>query len=47
MAERIPTSPEALRETVKKFDDTGFDELFLDPTTNDLDEIDRTADVVL
>ena len=28
-------------------EDFGFDELFLDPTTNDLTEVDRAADAVL
>lgn len=47
MADRIPTTPDALRETVRKFADFGFDELFVDPTVNDLSEIDRAADAVL
>jgi alkanesulfonate monooxygenase SsuD/methylene tetrahydromethanopterin reductase-like flavin-dependent oxidoreductase (luciferase family) len=47
LAQWIPKSPEALRETLKKFEDFGFDELMLDPTTNDLTEVDRAADAVL
>lgn len=43
----IPKTPDAVRETVKKFEDYGFDLLFLDPTTNDLSEVDRAADAVL
>ncbi|HEX9410070.1 MAG TPA: LLM class flavin-dependent oxidoreductase, partial [Actinomycetota bacterium] len=46
-AQSIPKTPEALRETVKKFEDHGFDELFLDPTSADLAEIDRAAATVL
>jgi alkanesulfonate monooxygenase SsuD/methylene tetrahydromethanopterin reductase-like flavin-dependent oxidoreductase (luciferase family) len=46
-AARIPKSPDALRETVKKFEDFGFDELFLDPTSADLDQVDLAADAVL
>jgi len=46
-AQWIPKTPEALRDTVKKFEDYGFDELFLDPTTADLAEIDRAAEAVL
>jgi hypothetical protein len=47
IAQWIPTDPNAVRETVKKFEDFGFDELMLDPTTNDLTEVDRAADAVL
>ena len=36
-----------VRETVKKFRDYGFDELFLDPTVADLEEVDRAADAAL
>jgi alkanesulfonate monooxygenase SsuD/methylene tetrahydromethanopterin reductase-like flavin-dependent oxidoreductase (luciferase family) len=46
-AQSIPKSPEALRDTVKAFEGAGVDELFLDPTVDDLDEIDRVADAVL
>ncbi len=47
IAQWIPTTPERLRGTVKKFEEFGFDELFLDPTSNDLAEVDRAADAVL
>jgi alkanesulfonate monooxygenase SsuD/methylene tetrahydromethanopterin reductase-like flavin-dependent oxidoreductase (luciferase family) len=43
----IPKDAGALKETVAKFADHGFDELYLDPTTDDLDEVDRAADAVL
>jgi alkanesulfonate monooxygenase SsuD/methylene tetrahydromethanopterin reductase-like flavin-dependent oxidoreductase (luciferase family) len=46
-AQYIPKTPEALKETVKQFEDIGFDELFLDPTLSDLEEIDRAAQAVL
>lgn len=46
-AHAIPKTPDALRDVVHRFEDHGFDELFLDPTVSDLEEIDRTADVVL
>jgi alkanesulfonate monooxygenase SsuD/methylene tetrahydromethanopterin reductase-like flavin-dependent oxidoreductase (luciferase family) len=46
-AEWIPKSPDALRETVKKFEDFGFDELFLDPTNSDPTQVDLAADAVL
>lgn len=46
-AQAIPKTPEALRDVVKKFEDYGFDELFLDPTSADLAEVDRAAAAVL
>lgn len=42
-----PRTPEAIRERVKAFEDTGIDELILDPTVGDLDQVDRLADIVL
>ena len=47
IAQWIPKDADSLRETVKKFEDFGFDELMVDPTTNDLTEVDRAADAVL
>ncbi len=47
IAEWIPKTPEALRETIRKFEDFGFDLLFLDPTTNEIDQIDRAAEAAL
>ncbi len=47
LAERIPKSAQALTETVAKFEDLGFDELFVDPTVADLGQIDRAAEAVL
>jgi hypothetical protein len=32
---------------VRKFADAGVTELYLDPTTSDLEQVDRLADVVL
>jgi alkanesulfonate monooxygenase SsuD/methylene tetrahydromethanopterin reductase-like flavin-dependent oxidoreductase (luciferase family) len=40
-------SADQLRETVKKFAALGIDELILNPGTDDLDEIERIAEVVL
>lgn len=34
-------SAEAIRDCVRAYDDLGFDELYLDPTTSDPDEVDR------
>jgi alkanesulfonate monooxygenase SsuD/methylene tetrahydromethanopterin reductase-like flavin-dependent oxidoreductase (luciferase family) len=39
-------SEAAIRETVRAFEDAGITELYLDPTTASLDQIDRLADVV-
>jgi alkanesulfonate monooxygenase SsuD/methylene tetrahydromethanopterin reductase-like flavin-dependent oxidoreductase (luciferase family) len=46
-AEFIPRTPEALREAARKFEDLGFDELYVDPTLAELEEIDRAADALL
>jgi alkanesulfonate monooxygenase SsuD/methylene tetrahydromethanopterin reductase-like flavin-dependent oxidoreductase (luciferase family) len=47
IAEWIPKTPQALREAAAKFEDFGFDALFLDPTSADPAEVDRLADAVL
>lgn len=47
IASYIPKDPQALRDTVRRFEEFGFDQLVLDPTTNDPNEVDRAADVVL
>lgn len=43
----MPRTPEALRDIVKGFEDAGFDELILDPTIAELDQIDMLAEAVL
>lgn len=43
----VPRDPKAINETVSKFQDAGVDELILDPTVADLDQVDRLAEVVL
>lgn len=47
LAGAAPRKPEAIRERVKAFEDTGIDELVLDPTVGDLEQVDRLADIVL
>lgn len=42
-----PRTPEAIRDRVKAFEQTGIDELILDPTVGDVDQVDRLADIVL
>jgi alkanesulfonate monooxygenase SsuD/methylene tetrahydromethanopterin reductase-like flavin-dependent oxidoreductase (luciferase family) len=50
-AERVADSAsrgaEAVKDTVATFEDAGVDELILDPTVAEVDEVDRLADVVL
>jgi alkanesulfonate monooxygenase SsuD/methylene tetrahydromethanopterin reductase-like flavin-dependent oxidoreductase (luciferase family) len=47
MAKWIPKAPEAIRGTVKAFEDIGVDELILDAAVVDPEQVDRLADVVL
>jgi alkanesulfonate monooxygenase SsuD/methylene tetrahydromethanopterin reductase-like flavin-dependent oxidoreductase (luciferase family) len=47
IAQAIPKSAQALKETVSKFEGCGFDELFLDPTVADLAQLDAAAEAVL
>jgi alkanesulfonate monooxygenase SsuD/methylene tetrahydromethanopterin reductase-like flavin-dependent oxidoreductase (luciferase family) len=47
IAQWMPKTPDALRETVKKFQDFGFDELFVDPTNADPGQVDLAADALL
>jgi alkanesulfonate monooxygenase SsuD/methylene tetrahydromethanopterin reductase-like flavin-dependent oxidoreductase (luciferase family) len=47
IAEGAPRGPDAVRNTVKRFEDAGVDELILDPTVPDLREVDFLADAVL
>ncbi len=47
IAEGALRTPQAVRDTIKGFEDGGFTEVYLDPTVASLDQIDRLADVVL
>jgi hypothetical protein len=47
IAQYAPRTPDQLRETAKRFEDAGVDELFVDPTLADLAEIDRAAEALL
>jgi hypothetical protein len=47
IAESAPTTPEVLRGVAASFQDIGVDELILDPTISELDQIDRLADALL
>jgi alkanesulfonate monooxygenase SsuD/methylene tetrahydromethanopterin reductase-like flavin-dependent oxidoreductase (luciferase family) len=46
-AQRIPKTPEALKEVAQKFANFGFDELLIDPTSAELDQVDRAAEAIL
>jgi alkanesulfonate monooxygenase SsuD/methylene tetrahydromethanopterin reductase-like flavin-dependent oxidoreductase (luciferase family) len=47
IAEGTARGPQAVRETVKRFQDAGVDQLILDPTVADLKEMDLLADAVV
>jgi alkanesulfonate monooxygenase SsuD/methylene tetrahydromethanopterin reductase-like flavin-dependent oxidoreductase (luciferase family) len=47
IAEGALRSEQAIRDAVAKFTDAGVTELYLDPTTSDLTQVDRLADLVL
>jgi alkanesulfonate monooxygenase SsuD/methylene tetrahydromethanopterin reductase-like flavin-dependent oxidoreductase (luciferase family) len=47
IAEGALRTEDAVREAVAKFADAGITELYFDPTTSELDQVDRLADVVL
>lgn len=45
-ARAIPSTPEAIRQIARAFEDIGTDELILWPTLSDLDQVQRLAEVV-
>jgi len=47
IAESAPTTREELKALTTSFEDLGVDELILDPTISELDQIDRLADALL
>jgi alkanesulfonate monooxygenase SsuD/methylene tetrahydromethanopterin reductase-like flavin-dependent oxidoreductase (luciferase family) len=47
MADWIPTSADAVKSTVQAFADVGVDELILDSTVDDPDQVDKLAEIVL
>lgn len=46
IAESAPTTPEALKGIAASFQDIGVDELILDPTISELDQVERLADAL-
>jgi alkanesulfonate monooxygenase SsuD/methylene tetrahydromethanopterin reductase-like flavin-dependent oxidoreductase (luciferase family) len=47
IADSAPTTPEALKALAASFEDLGVDELVMDPTIGEPDQIDRLADALL
>ena len=47
IAESAPTTRDAIKELTRSFEDIGVDELILDPTASELDQVDRLADALL
>lgn len=47
IAESAPRTPEALKGVAARFQDIGVDELILDPTISELDQVQRLADALL
>ncbi len=46
MAQHLPDTPDAIRGVVQSFAEAGADEIFLWPTTPDVDQVDRLAEIV-
>jgi hypothetical protein len=47
LAERVPRTPAAIRETIRAFDEIGVDELIFFPTSNDLEQVILLAEAAL
>jgi alkanesulfonate monooxygenase SsuD/methylene tetrahydromethanopterin reductase-like flavin-dependent oxidoreductase (luciferase family) len=47
IAQAAPKTPEALKGIAASFEDIGVDELILDPTMSELDQVDRLAEAIL
>ena len=47
MVQWLPKDADSIRQTVKAFEEVGVDELILDPTVPDLEQVDRLADTIL
>lgn len=46
MASSIPSSPETIRNLIRRFEEVGADELVCWPTVAELDQVHRLADLV-
>ena len=47
IAESAPTTRDAIKDLARRFEDIGVDELILDPTISDLDQVSMLADALL
>jgi alkanesulfonate monooxygenase SsuD/methylene tetrahydromethanopterin reductase-like flavin-dependent oxidoreductase (luciferase family) len=47
IARGVPRTPEAIRDTVGRFEEIGVDELILDPTISDVEQVDLLAEALL
>lgn len=47
IAQSVPKSPQAVRQTLSAFGDIGIDELIFDPTIAEVDQVDLLAETVL
>jgi alkanesulfonate monooxygenase SsuD/methylene tetrahydromethanopterin reductase-like flavin-dependent oxidoreductase (luciferase family) len=47
IVEGVPRTGDEIKQLVARFEDAGVDELMLDPTIAELDQVDRLAEVVL
>jgi alkanesulfonate monooxygenase SsuD/methylene tetrahydromethanopterin reductase-like flavin-dependent oxidoreductase (luciferase family) len=47
MADWIPKTPDAIKATVQAFEDIGVDELIMDSTVDDPDQVDALAEILL
>jgi hypothetical protein len=46
LAQSLPTNPQAIKDTIKAFEDIGLDELILWPCIADIHQLDGLADIV-
>ena len=47
IVESAPTTPDAIKGRVDAFEAVGIDELILDPTIAEIDQVDQLAEVLL
>lgn len=47
VVDNVRTTPEAVRAAVKEFADLGADELIFNPATDEIDDVERLAEIVL
>ena len=47
VVDNVRTTPEAVRTAVREFADLGADELIFNPATDEIDDVERLAEIVL